>query len=44
MIPTLLQSRKYVWEFAKEMWKQCGARVVVMAAWKGATGDVMYGL
>jgi len=26
------------------MWKQCGARVVVMAAWKGAAGDIMYGL
>ncbi|KIM67824.1 hypothetical protein SCLCIDRAFT_20824 [Scleroderma citrinum Foug A] len=38
------KGRKYVQEFAKEMWKQCGARVVVMVAWKGATGDVMYGL
>ena len=38
------KGRKYVQEFAKEMWKQCGARVVVMVAWKGAIGDVMYGL
>ena len=31
-------------EFLKEMWKQCGTRVVVMAAWKGPGGDVVYGL
>jgi len=35
---------KFAHEFSKEMWKQCDTRVVVMAAWKGATGDVMYGL
>ena len=38
------KGRKFACEFSKAMWKQCGARVVVMAAWKGATGDIMYGL
>ncbi|KAL4063648.1 hypothetical protein V8B97DRAFT_2026286 [Scleroderma yunnanense] len=31
----------YAEEFAKEMWKWCGARVVVMAAWKDNHGEVM---
>ncbi|KIO05385.1 hypothetical protein M404DRAFT_25506 [Pisolithus tinctorius Marx 270] len=30
---------KYTEEFAKEMWKHCGARVVVMAAWEDADGE-----
>jgi len=35
---------KFAREFSKVMWKQCGVRVVVMAAWKGPMGDIMYGL
>ncbi|KAL4078650.1 hypothetical protein V8B97DRAFT_2021039 [Scleroderma yunnanense] len=31
----------YAEEFAKEMWKCCGARVVVMVAWKDNDGEVM---
>ncbi|KAL4063909.1 hypothetical protein V8B97DRAFT_2026264 [Scleroderma yunnanense] len=31
----------YAKEFAKEMWKWCGARVVVMVAWKDNHGEVM---
>jgi len=38
------KGQKFAREFSKAMWKQCGARVVVMAAWKGAMGDIMYGL
>ncbi|KAI6149897.1 hypothetical protein BKA82DRAFT_4354002 [Pisolithus tinctorius] len=35
---------KYAEEFAKKMWKQCGARVVVMAAWEDADGEVIVGV
>ncbi|KAL4062075.1 hypothetical protein V8B97DRAFT_2026927 [Scleroderma yunnanense] len=35
------KGQQYAKEFAKEMWKQCGARVVVMAAWKDNHGEVM---
>ncbi|KAI5997777.1 hypothetical protein F5J12DRAFT_785009 [Pisolithus orientalis] len=35
---------KYAEEFAKEMWKQCGARVVVMAAWEDADGEILTNL
>ncbi|KAI6139175.1 hypothetical protein BKA82DRAFT_4365155 [Pisolithus tinctorius] len=34
---------KYAEEFAKEMWKRCGARVVVMVAWEDANGEVIVG-
>ncbi|KAI6143593.1 hypothetical protein BKA82DRAFT_4017350 [Pisolithus tinctorius] len=34
---------KYAEEFAKEMWKCCGARVVVMVAWEDANGEVIVG-
>ncbi|KAI6008151.1 hypothetical protein F5J12DRAFT_782388 [Pisolithus orientalis] len=34
---------KYAEEFAKEMWKWCGARVVVMAAWEDADGEMIVG-
>ncbi|KIN97554.1 hypothetical protein M404DRAFT_32178 [Pisolithus tinctorius Marx 270] len=37
------KGRKYAEEFAKEMWKWCGARVVVMAAWEDANGEVIVG-
>ncbi|KAI6006502.1 hypothetical protein F5J12DRAFT_892698 [Pisolithus orientalis] len=37
------KGHKYAEEFAKEMWKQCGARVVVMAAWEDANGEVIVG-
>ncbi|KAI6138037.1 hypothetical protein BKA82DRAFT_4021989 [Pisolithus tinctorius] len=37
------KGRKYAEEFAKEMWKRCGARVVVMAAWEDANGEVIVG-
>ncbi|KAI6138168.1 hypothetical protein BKA82DRAFT_4367416 [Pisolithus tinctorius] len=38
------KGRKYAKEFAKEMWKCCGARVVVMAAWEDADGEVIVGV
>ncbi|KAL4066421.1 hypothetical protein V8B97DRAFT_2025402 [Scleroderma yunnanense] len=47
-IPMLIRFRnakkkgqQYAKEFAKEMWKCCGARVVVMAAWKDNDEEVM---
>ncbi|KAI6003239.1 hypothetical protein F5J12DRAFT_783670 [Pisolithus orientalis] len=38
------KGHKYAKKFAKEMWKQCGARVVVMAAWEDANGEVIVGV
>ncbi|KAI5999777.1 hypothetical protein F5J12DRAFT_784555 [Pisolithus orientalis] len=38
------KGHKYAKEFAKEMWKQCGARVVVMAVWEDADGEVIVGV
>ncbi|KAI6153128.1 hypothetical protein BKA82DRAFT_4349605 [Pisolithus tinctorius] len=35
------KGHKYAEEFAKEMWKRCGARVVVMAAWEDADGEIL---
>ncbi|KAL4070613.1 hypothetical protein J3A83DRAFT_4372804 [Scleroderma citrinum] len=35
------KGQQYAKEFAKEMWKQCRARVVVMATWKDNHGEVM---
>ncbi|KAL4067124.1 hypothetical protein V8B97DRAFT_2025226 [Scleroderma yunnanense] len=35
------KGQQYAEEFAKEMWKWCGARVVVMVAWKDNHGEVM---
>ncbi|KAI6145151.1 hypothetical protein BKA82DRAFT_4016629 [Pisolithus tinctorius] len=35
------KGHKYAEEFAKEMWKWCGARVVVMAAWEDANGEIL---
>ncbi|KAL4075249.1 hypothetical protein V8B97DRAFT_2022252 [Scleroderma yunnanense] len=35
------KGQQYAKEFAKEMWKWCGARVVVMVAWKDNHGEVM---
>ncbi|KAL4080584.1 hypothetical protein J3A83DRAFT_4366941 [Scleroderma citrinum] len=35
------KGQQYAKEFAKEMWKCCGARVVVMAAWKDNDEEVM---
>ncbi|KAI6144272.1 hypothetical protein BKA82DRAFT_148923 [Pisolithus tinctorius] len=37
------KGHKYAKEFAKEMWKRCGARVVVMVAWEDANGEVIVG-
>ncbi|KAI5998545.1 hypothetical protein F5J12DRAFT_895486 [Pisolithus orientalis] len=38
------KGHKYAKEFAKEMWKQCGVRVVVMVAWEDADGEVIVGV
>jgi len=38
------KGRQYVKQFAQEMWRQCGMRVVVMAAWKGQNGQPMMGM
>ncbi|KAI6140453.1 hypothetical protein BKA82DRAFT_4019466 [Pisolithus tinctorius] len=38
------KGHKYAEQFAKEMWKCCGTRVVVMAAWKDADGEVIVGV
>ncbi|KAI6002339.1 hypothetical protein F5J12DRAFT_784057 [Pisolithus orientalis] len=38
------KGHKYAEEFDKEMWKQCGSRVVVMAAWEDADGEVIVGV
>ncbi|KAI6006559.1 hypothetical protein F5J12DRAFT_782828 [Pisolithus orientalis] len=35
------KGHKYAEEFAKEMWKHHGARVVVMAAWEDADGEIL---
>ncbi|KAL4073862.1 hypothetical protein J3A83DRAFT_4411483 [Scleroderma citrinum] len=35
------KGQQYAEEFAKEMWKWCGAKVVVMVAWKDNHGEVM---
>ncbi|KAL4061867.1 hypothetical protein V8B97DRAFT_2027063 [Scleroderma yunnanense] len=35
------KGQQYAKEFAKEMWKCCGARVVVIAAWKDNDEEVM---
>ncbi|KAI6006255.1 hypothetical protein F5J12DRAFT_783028 [Pisolithus orientalis] len=35
------KGHKYAEEFAKEMWKWCGARVVVMVAWEDADGEIL---
>ncbi|KAL4074601.1 hypothetical protein V8B97DRAFT_2022816 [Scleroderma yunnanense] len=35
------KGQQYAKEFAKEMWKCCEARVVVMVAWKDNDGEVM---
>ena len=32
--------RKYARQFADEMWRQCGTRVVILAAWKDANAEV----
>ncbi|KAL4078794.1 hypothetical protein V8B97DRAFT_2021155 [Scleroderma yunnanense] len=35
------KGQHYAKEFVKEIWKHCGARVVVMMAWKDNDGEVM---
>ncbi|KAI6147173.1 hypothetical protein BKA82DRAFT_4015278 [Pisolithus tinctorius] len=38
------KGRKYAKQFAYDMWKQCGMRVVIMSAWKDKDGEVMVGV
>ncbi|KAI6142697.1 hypothetical protein BKA82DRAFT_4017944 [Pisolithus tinctorius] len=38
------KGRKYAKQFAYNMWKQCGMRVVIMSAWKDKDGEVMVGV
>ncbi|KAI6138194.1 hypothetical protein BKA82DRAFT_4021445 [Pisolithus tinctorius] len=38
------KGRKYAKQFAYDMWKQCGMRVVIMLAWKDKDGEVMVGV
>ncbi|KAI6002175.1 hypothetical protein F5J12DRAFT_783942 [Pisolithus orientalis] len=38
------KGRKYAKQFAYDMWKQCGMRVVIMSAWKDKEGKVMVGV
>ncbi|KAI6141476.1 hypothetical protein BKA82DRAFT_125401, partial [Pisolithus tinctorius] len=40
---TTSKGRKYAKQFAYDMWKQCGMRVVIMSAWKDKDGEVMVG-
>lgn len=35
------KGREYSRAFAKQMWQKCGARVVVMMAWKDCNGEAM---
>ncbi|KAI6037477.1 hypothetical protein EDC04DRAFT_2897427 [Pisolithus marmoratus] len=35
------KGRQYAQQFVEEMWKQCGVRVVVMAAWLSMDNDVL---
>ncbi|KIK72384.1 hypothetical protein PAXRUDRAFT_22051 [Paxillus rubicundulus Ve08.2h10] len=35
------KGEKYLREFAEEMWRQCGMRVVVLTAWKDRSGQTM---
>ncbi|KAI6155589.1 hypothetical protein BKA82DRAFT_36251 [Pisolithus tinctorius] len=38
---TTSKGQKYAKQFAYDMWKQCGMRVVIMSAWKDKDGEVM---
>ncbi|KAI6139483.1 hypothetical protein BKA82DRAFT_30111 [Pisolithus tinctorius] len=38
------KGQKYAKQFAYDMWKQCGMRVVIMSAWKDKDGEVMVGV
>ncbi|KAI6010724.1 hypothetical protein F5J12DRAFT_781726 [Pisolithus orientalis] len=38
------KGQKYAKQFAYDMWKQCGMRVVIMSAWKDKEGEVMVGV
>ncbi|KAI6137824.1 hypothetical protein BKA82DRAFT_4368917 [Pisolithus tinctorius] len=38
------KGQKYAKQFAYNMWKQCGMRVVIMSAWKDKDGEVMVGV
>ncbi|KAI6020043.1 hypothetical protein F5J12DRAFT_781067, partial [Pisolithus orientalis] len=38
------KGQKYAKQFAYDMWKQCGMRVVIMLAWKDKEGEVMVGV
>ena len=33
---------KYAKEFAKKVWRQCGARVVILSGWKNDKGSLLY--
>jgi hypothetical protein len=37
------KGEKFVHDFVKEMWKQCGMRVVVLYGFKDGEGQVMTG-
>ncbi|KAI5987343.1 hypothetical protein F5J12DRAFT_898544 [Pisolithus orientalis] len=39
-----IKGQKYAKQFAYDMWKQCGMRVVIMLAWKDKEGEVMVGV
>ncbi|KAI6144081.1 hypothetical protein BKA82DRAFT_32573 [Pisolithus tinctorius] len=41
---TTSKGQKYAKQFAYNMWKQCGMRVVIMSAWKDKDGEVMVGV
>ncbi|KAI6141234.1 hypothetical protein BKA82DRAFT_4018845 [Pisolithus tinctorius] len=38
---TTSKGRKYAKQFAYDMWKQCGMRVVIMLAWKDKDGEYL---
>ncbi|KAF9233668.1 hypothetical protein BU15DRAFT_66376 [Melanogaster broomeanus] len=49
MLPAKLRARngddlgqKYAHQFSQQMWRQCGTRVVILAAWKDGSDELCY--